>query len=231
MGGACSGMMGKARPIFNSRDQESCVARLCARPSADCNRGLAVHGFSQGAQLSALANNFAPQVSAALLMGHGDNPLANSDLSSCMDYLDKHGQRNIYHGLAREQVRSLVAEHDTSFACCFDHPDPKCCKDKRTGRQQQTATTGYSCADGEYNCLQPDGSGWFVVSDADARKSEGANHCFAWTGNCPSLTGAHDSWNTKWISDSSWCLESSLSWLYNASMHFAAGIRTHSIVV
>merc|ERR1712039_17523 len=110
--------------------------------------------------------------------------------SSCMDYFDSSGDRNPYHGLDRHQVRSLVGEHDTSFGCCYDQPDPKCCKKKLTARQQQVATTGYTCAAGEYNCLQADGSGWVVVSDADASKPEGANHCFAWAGNCPALAGA-----------------------------------------
>lgn len=217
--GECAGMLSKAQPIFNITDPDSCLARLCARPMADCSRGVAVHGFSQGAQLSALAKNFAPQVSAALVQGHGDQPVGN--LSSCMDYYDAQGRRNPYHGLEREQVRSLVGEHDTSFGCCFDQPDPKCCKNKKTARAQQIATTGYTCGSGEYSCLQTDGSGWYVVSDHDAGKSAGANHCFAWDGKCPALAGANDAWNPKWLSNDSWALDSSLSWLIGAARRFA----------
>eukprot|EP00933_Yihiella_yeosuensis_P043043 TRINITY_DN3775_c0_g1_i1.p1 TRINITY_DN3775_c0_g1~~TRINITY_DN3775_c0_g1_i1.p1 ORF type:complete len:332 (+),score=37.23 TRINITY_DN3775_c0_g1_i1:49-1044(+) len=231
--GGCQGFLNKAKPIFDTSLSNSCLSRLCARPAADCSQGVAVHGFSQGAQLVSLARYFAPEVTASLVQGHGDNPIPFSDLSSCMDYDDRNGdggKRNSYHPLLRNQVRSLVGEHDMTFSCCYEAPDPKCCWHKRTGREQQTAVTGYSCADGVLDCLQPDGSGWYMISDAEAGKTEGANHCFAWAGACPALAGANDEWNPRYIADCKWCLDNNLQWLRSTSIRFAEKAASDSIV-
>mmetsp|Transcript_24595 Transcript_24595/g.69916 ORF Transcript_24595/g.69916 Transcript_24595/m.69916 type:complete len:147 (-) Transcript_24595:69-509(-) len=146
-----------------------------------------------------------------------------------MDYSDASGKRNPLHGLDRRQVRSLVGEHDGTFSCCFNQPDDQCCWRKRSGRQQQTATTGYACPEGQYDCLQPDGSGWYVVSDGDANKTEGANHCFAWAGGC--LPQPHDQWNPRYAGDCKWCLDSNLRWLHGAATRFSSERLAQAIVV
>lgn len=47
------------------------IDQVCARAKANCARGLAVMGFSQGAAVATLAKQYRSAVSAALLFGHG----------------------------------------------------------------------------------------------------------------------------------------------------------------
>lgn len=47
------------------------LAVLCARAAVDCDLGIAVHGFSQGAGLASLAAQYDSRVGAALLFGIG----------------------------------------------------------------------------------------------------------------------------------------------------------------
>ena len=68
----------KAQPIWQGAS--SALAVLCARAAVDCDQGIAVHGFSQGAGLASLAAQYDSRVSAALLFGIGTCVL---DESSC----------------------------------------------------------------------------------------------------------------------------------------------------
>ena len=56
----------------------SALAVLCARTPIDCDLGIAVHGFSQGAGLASLAAQYDSRVSAALLFGIGTCVLEES---------------------------------------------------------------------------------------------------------------------------------------------------------
>ena len=66
---AVSGIDGNARCMFSPGSSGNALASLCARPKADCSRGVAVAGFSAGGAIAARARNFAPQVRAAWLLG------------------------------------------------------------------------------------------------------------------------------------------------------------------
>ena len=68
----------KAQPIWQGASNALTV--LCARAAVDCDRGIAVHGFSQGAGLASLAALYDSRVSAALLFGIGT---CVQDESSC----------------------------------------------------------------------------------------------------------------------------------------------------
>ena len=50
------GLMGKAKAIFDGSDANSAVSQLCDGPNAiaNCDRGIATHGWSQGAQIASL---------------------------------------------------------------------------------------------------------------------------------------------------------------------------------
>ena len=66
----------KAQPIWQGASNALTV--LCARAAVDCDRGIAVHGFSQGAGLASLAAQYDSRVSAALLFGIGTCVLEES---------------------------------------------------------------------------------------------------------------------------------------------------------
>ena len=66
---AISGIDGNARCMFSPGSNGNALANVCARPKADCSRGVVVAGFSAGGAIAARAQNFAPQVRAAWLLG------------------------------------------------------------------------------------------------------------------------------------------------------------------
>jgi hypothetical protein len=58
--------------------------------------------------------------------------------------------------------------------------------------------TGVSCAAGTFNCLQADGSGWYIV--ANSQVSDGsADHCYYYNGansTCGTWNGFDSAWDT-----------------------------------
>jgi hypothetical protein len=64
-----SSIDGNARCMFSPDSSGNALANVCARPKADCSRGVVVAGFSAGGAIAARARNFAPQVRAAWLLG------------------------------------------------------------------------------------------------------------------------------------------------------------------
>lgn len=60
------GIKDKARAIFDSTDDNSVISQICdgSDALANCNRGIATNGYSQGAQLASLAANYDARVSA-----------------------------------------------------------------------------------------------------------------------------------------------------------------------
>jgi dienelactone hydrolase len=62
---------GNASCIFSPGAASNPVAQVCARPEADCSRGLLVMGFSLGGAIAGRAKNFNPQVQGAWLTGTG----------------------------------------------------------------------------------------------------------------------------------------------------------------
>lgn len=218
----CEGFLAKAKAMFDLEHPESCLSVLCSQPQADCAQGVAVHGFSQGAQLASLSSYVAkPLVTAAYLQGNGNQADNYVDISSCVNYYETDGStRNPFHALPNSKVRSVAGEHDEHFGCCYDPPDPKCC-DRRTVHTQQHNTTGLDCEEGQYDCLQPDGSGWYIVSDAQAHKGIGADHCYMYVEGTCIIAG--EKWNPQYLQDINatscpWCLEPCLDWLSHAAL-------------
>jgi hypothetical protein len=220
----CAEFEVKAKDIYEETRPESCLAQVCARSKANCALGIAVEGFSQGAQLSSLSAYTAKNVSAAYLRGNGNSAVRWSDLADCMDYLDSKGNRNPKHALDRKQVRSVSGEHDEFFGCCFDK---ECCGNKPSVHEQLANTTGYDCSTG-MNCLQQtDGSGWFVVSDAQSAKNDGADHCYAYK-ETECLSNKAE-WNPAYISTDpscTWCIDPMLSWLASTAKKYATSAKT-----
>jgi hypothetical protein len=66
---AISGIDGNAGCMFSPGSTANALADVCARPKADCSRGVVGAGFSAGGAIAARAKNFASQVRAAWLLG------------------------------------------------------------------------------------------------------------------------------------------------------------------
>ena len=66
----CYGYRAKAASIFEE-SANSALGKLCARPRIDCLKGVAVHGYSQGAHIALLGPLYSPLVTAALSFANG----------------------------------------------------------------------------------------------------------------------------------------------------------------
>lgn len=188
----CTLMTKKASCLFNGASVNSAVSKLCARAKADCSKGVVVSGFSQGANLAALAKNFDARVRGAYLIGHGNRAAGLIDVSSCAD--------DARTALLPSQMRSINGENDEFFG------------GNASGvRTQLQRVVGVSCP-GAFNCLQADGSGWQMVRTSEVADRT-ANHCYFYQNGNRACT-SHNGFDTGWRSGtSSWSLGASLTWL------------------
>ena len=120
-----------------------------------------------------------------------------SNFQECMNY----NTLNI----DRSRIRSCIGEFDEPFG------------GTRNGvRTQQIAITGYGYIDcgglTSIDCIQEDGSGWFIVTDDVA--GQYANHCYAYMDQC---VYQDQRFSTEYYQgcqlECKWSLESNLNWL------------------
>jgi hypothetical protein len=193
----CSTISGKARCIFNAASSTSAIGTLCARAQADCTKGVVVGGFSQGAVMATLAKNFDSRVAAAWGMGDGVT-YSIFGLSSCM----ADGNR----ALPSSQLRAVDGEKDQ-----FIGPTAA------NVRSQFLTLTGLSCGTSGFNCLQSNGSGWFIIQNAQVGDAS-ADHCYMRrTGDC---SGSQSSLDLNWQTGTDpWELNANLDWLTGFTLH------------
>lgn len=163
-GGNARTAAGKARCIYNGSSMTSAVARLCARPTADCSKGIVVAGFSQGSVLAELAANFDTRVRAAWGLGAGVQYAFINLRSALAD-----GNRT----LPSNRLRIVNGEQD-QFLAGTDMT-----------RTQNQELTGLSCGSAQ-SCLQGNGSGWYVVFNLQVQ-DRAADHCYMAVGGCGSI--------------------------------------------
>lgn len=177
---SCGPATTKASCIFSTGSSVSAISKLCSRAKADCaGKGIYVSGFSQGANLASMAANYGSNMRAAYLIGNGDVASNFYNLSSCLD--------KSHLTFTSAQLREVNGQSDQYFG------------GSQSGVQSQLQkVTGYTCASGTYNCLQADGSGWYIV--ANNQVSDGtADHCYYYSGansTCGSFSGFDSGWNT-----------------------------------
>ena len=75
-------------------------------------------------------------------------------------------------------------------------------------RADLITVTGRSCANTVWDCLQSDGSGWYMVKDTEVTDAS-ADHCFLMNGGC--LSSSLDA--TFSTGSASWSYNPSLDWL------------------
>lgn len=188
--GACERLSARSECIYDAGSPHSAVAALCSRRKADCAQGIVVGGFSQGAVLAILAQNFDERVRAAYALGAGNN-YSGYDLSACVD----DGMR----ALPSDRLRIVDGEAEDYFG-----------QDADLTRAQVEALTGLSCGEDAMSCLTGNGSGWYMVQHAE--QADGyADHCYMRDGDC----GApQDQLDPTWFSGSGeWVLDANLEWL------------------
>eukprot|EP01084_Bolivina_argentea_P187860 323510_1 len=200
----CDQMISKAATIFNTSDPTAAISVLCAKDNVNCDKGVIVAGYSQGAQLTALSANFGADsmIKGIYQMAAGDDNLRwNVDFTDCLSY-DKLEIDNT-------RIRAFIGENDTFFGTDVD-----------AIIQQQIAITGYDrdqCVNTDsLNCLQQDKSGWYIVNGEEAEKE--ANHCYAFEGLIGPLNCAGDFTSVYYRGcqlECVWSLESNIEWLIN----------------
>jgi len=203
---SCGVLQGKARCMFNPSTATSAVSTLCARAKADCSKGIVVGGFSQGAVIATQAKNFDGRVQAAWGMGDGVQYTTLFNLSSC--------QANGNHALPGNRLRAIVGQRDQFVGNGAFGVGAGTAAAART---QLASLTGVSCGTAACNCLQANGSGWFLVQNNQVQDGA-ADHCFMRaTGDC---NGSQNSLDAGWAAGGD-------AWQLNANLDWLSGFVTH----
>jgi len=178
----------RAKCIYDASSTASAVSKLCARATADCSKGVVVAGLSQGSIMADLARNFDARVRAAYGTGDGVK-YSIYDLNSVV----ANGNRS----LPSDRLRVINGNRDT-FLAGSDQT--------RTSNQK---LTGFNCGSTALSCLQPNGSGWYIVSDTQVQDGQ-ADHCYMLVGGCTSPTGN----DPNWVNGAEpWSMNPNLDWL------------------
>ncbi|HEX3142162.1 MAG TPA: hypothetical protein VHQ87_19040 [Rhizobacter sp.] len=190
--GTCSQILSKASYIYKGSTTSSAVAKLCARTTADCSKGILAAGFSQGSVIAINAKNYDSRVRAAYGMGAHNLYTAAYSLGSCMN--------NGGHTLAATNIRIVNGETDT-----FPGGTPS------TVRSSSQSVTGKSCGSTAYSCLNTNGSGWIMVKGSQVGDGS-ADHCYQRAaGDC---VGSENTLDNGWRNGAdAWELKANLSWL------------------
>lgn len=131
--GGCEGLGEKGKKIFDDSVVGSVLHQLCQDDNnvfghrnvvpVDCNKGVAVNGYSQGSQVSALANNFSPFITAGLFWGNGNFctfcAIKFRACSMC-GTKDTPCMNSNQIALPKEKRRYINGEKDSYFGACED---------------------------------------------------------------------------------------------------------------
>lgn len=191
---SCGVMEARARCIFDSTSAESAITKLCARAKADCNKGIVTAGFSQGANLATLGRNYESRARAVFAIGDVYKP-ATINLKTCL--------QDSATAFTANQMRAVSGEHD-GFA--GGTPD--------SVRADLITVTGQTCGTTVWDCLQLDGSGWYMVKDAQVADGT-ADHCFFLSGGC----NMPDIDSVFWMGNTEFSLDTNVAWLANRVDH------------
>ena len=186
--GTCSTLTGRAKCLFDGATATSAVATLCARPRADCSKGVVVAGFSQGSIMAILARNYDTRVRAAYGLGAGVQ-YSTYDLRACV----ANGNRT----LTSDRLRVVNGEADGFMG-----------GSESSVRGQLQQLTGLTCTSTSTSCFRSNNSGWYIVKHAEASDGN-ADHCYMRQGGC---TGG--SLDQKWLNGTyGWSVDPNLQWL------------------
>jgi hypothetical protein len=189
---SCAYYSSKSDCIFRGSRAKSALATLCGRAKADCSKGVVLQGLSQGAMLATLARNFEPRIRAVYSQSQF-NRTSGISFANCIN----NGRRT----LPADRIRIVNGESDTT---------PLGSRDPNEMRRELQAISGASCAATDYVCLRPNGSGWYMVRDAEAQDGV-ADHCYHHVNGC-SLAPTLDAGYAP-PAATPWSLTANLDWL------------------
>ena len=182
---SCEMLTQSVRQIFDVGDPSSAINAVAELPGVDIAKGIVVSGFSLGGNVAVLAKNFDPGVRAAFVTGHGYQAWGEACYT-----IGK-------IALPRNRIRSAMGADDTFFL-----------GNSSQNRQMLEATTGWSCGTQATQCIAPNGSGWWLVSSAEAPSGNSA-HCFAYVGaDCNADFDLSFRTSSAW-----WALPANFEWL------------------
>jgi hypothetical protein len=188
---------GHARCLAADGRPESVLAQVCARPKADCSRGVVVAGFSAGGAVAGRLANVSSKVRAAWLIGVSGPKAAESLAVPAGTRVLPDARLRITVGRAdveRRDAAGLVTGIDVSAL---------------------GAIAGSACT--QTRCLRADGSGFYVVDHAEVADGV-ADHCF-WqsvnaavpSNSCSSAPPMDPGFRPP--STAPWSLTANLAWL------------------
>lgn len=189
----------QAESIF--RGGGSALEVLCAMPESDCSRGVAAAGYGQGGYLALLGAQKSSKVTAVLAMAVRSVYCMSMD-SHVSTYLPR-SKRRLLNAFDDYIVGGFVHIHENNV---------------RTAQR----IAGYDCQD-DFDCLQGDGSGYYLVSHSDFRQAaceEGSiSHSFFFSdGRTQDNSVNGDTlFLCDFLSDAPWALPASLDWLARAA--------------
>jgi hypothetical protein len=183
----------KAKCMWDSGSTNSAVSALCARSRTDCSKGIVTAGFSQGAIIAAVANNYDSRVRAAFGIGLQDSYVTYPNNVS----------RPSNRVLPKTRLRVANGMNDYFNA--------------GNAVASAVAVTGYNCGANNTNCLQADGSGYILVQDNEVSDGK-ADHCYARaSGACIGSQKNNDPvWATSTLP---WAMPAAMAWLNKFVTH------------
>lgn len=193
--GSINGALGNANCMFSPTIATNPVAQVCALAEADCSNGFVVSGFSQGGAIAGFAKNYNAQVQAAWLMGVS-GPATTQTTAAPV------GTRVLPNDKIRIDTGQRDIQSTSGGVTTFDYSG-------------LNGLTGQNCS--TFNCLNPDGSGYYVVSNSEVADGV-ADHCWwqsvnklAPTNSCKSPPTFDPGFPPP--STAPWSLVTSLNWL------------------
>jgi len=166
--GECDSIRAKARCTLTVDDPasaESALQLICSNRridgsdaglKADCDQGIVVSGFSQGATMAMIARDYEPRIAAMWGVGFHDQGLLDKKPLSCVHGSD--GRPPGPRSLPTSRMRLIVGEQDKMM--------------RRPLRPHLEDVTGRVCTPAAGQCFAEDGSGWGLVPNREC------------TGNC-----------------------------------------------
>ena len=165
--GVCDSIQAKARCTLSSDEAnapESAMGLICgnrridgreAGLKADCDLGIVVSGFSQGAALAMLARDYDVRVQAMWGIGFHDQGLIDKHPLTCMHGEDGHPPGG--RALPTSRMRLIIGQEDKLL--------------RRPLKPHLQDTTGRACSTALGPCFAVDGSGWGIVPNGECTQN------------------------------------------------------------
>eukprot|EP00986_Skeletonema_menzelii_P015218 scaffold11304_cov135-Skeletonema_menzelii.AAC.4 len=166
----CNSFHQKSQKIFDASVTGSVLHQLCYENDfghrdyipVDCQLGVVVNGWSQGAHVASLAGNYAP----SLVTAGNSNWACGLSWSTCMwcVHTDVSCMNSNYISLPKEKRRNISGDRDTFFGACENWGGAN---NRENVIQQLQAVSGYSCSSSRNNCFRQNlnKAGYFVIPD------------------------------------------------------------------